>query len=65
MPGVPSRAPDTVSRGSGVPDQRNPATVSGAPHRDHGRAAGPDQWPGDEAVWSLLREGLLRPLCAL
>lgn len=65
MSGMPSGAPDSVPRGAGIPYKRDPAAVPRAPHRDHRRAARPDQWASDEAMQRVLGEGICVHVCAL
>lgn len=65
VPGMPGGAPDPVPGPAGVPHERDPAAVPGAAHRDHGRAAGPDQWAGDEALQRVFGESVRRDVRAL
>lgn len=65
MPRMPRRAQNSISRRARLPNQRNPAKILGASHRNNRRTTRPHQRPGHGAMQCLFRKGVLQLLLPL
>lgn len=65
MSGMQSRTQNPVSRGTGIPYQRNPTKILRTPHRNNRRIAGSNKRTSDGTLQCLFRKGVLQFLCTL
>lgn len=65
MSRMPRGTPNPLPGSAGIPDQRHPPTVPGAPRQHRRRAPRPHGRTDHGEMQRLLGEGLLRPLRAL